>query len=144
MITSKIQLRARNRYYWFAWLAVLCAFVVARFVVLPEIAEKSHLNLGDWYMLGVWFPIMLLNLYEGRRLMSYLRQHHPAKWAELTTFGGFGPGYVNGFRSVPWLFSAETLNDPTLGRLKADYRHFIYWVLTVFFSFPIFVIAFRI
>jgi hypothetical protein len=131
-----------SRYYWFAWLAVLGGFGVARFAVIPRLTDEPHFHLGLWYLPVMWFPIMLLNLYEGRRLMSYLRQRHPAKWAELTTFWGFGPGCVNGFRSVPWLFSADNLNDPALERLKADYRHFIYWVMTVFFSFPIFGIAF--
>ena len=68
---------------------------------------------------------MLLNIYEGRRLMGYLRKHHPAKWAELTTFLGLGPGWVNGFRSVPWLYSADTLGDPGVAQLKSDYRQFI-------------------
>ncbi len=142
MNTSKIQFPSHARYYWFAWAVVLCLFIVLRFAVLPQFTDESHFNLSLWYTPGVWFPIMLLNLYEGRRLMRYLQLHHPAKWAELTTFCGFGPGCVNGFRSVPWLFSPDTLNDPAVAALKTDYRNFIYWVLTVFVTFPIFDIAF--
>ena len=92
----------------------------------------------------VWLPIMFLNIYEGKRLMSYLRKHHNEKWADLTTVLGFGPGNANGFRSVPWLFSSDTLDDPTLGRLKSDYRKFIYLTLTAFIGFPIFCIAYYI
>jgi hypothetical protein len=139
---SKVQFQHHVRYYWFAWATVLCAFAVVRFILPPRLIG-GHFNLGDCYVLGVWIPIMLLNFYEGRRLMGYLRKHHPAKWAELTTFLGFGPGWVNGFRSVPWLYSADTLSDPVVAQLKGDYRQFICWSLVVLFTFPIFFIIFN-
>jgi len=85
---------------------------------------------------------MFLNLYEGKRLMTYLRLHHFDKWTGLTTVFGFGPGNVNGFRSIPWLFSSDTLDDPLLGVIKMDYRRFIYLVLTLFLTFPLFCIVF--
>jgi len=140
--TSKAPFQSNVRYYWLAWATILCGFGVAQFVLPPRFAREPNYDVGLYYMLGVWLPVMFLNFFEGRRLKAYLRQHHPTKWAELTTFAGFGPGWINGFRFVPWLFSADTLSDPAVAQLKSDYRRFIYWVLIVFFTFPIFIIAF--
>jgi hypothetical protein len=91
----------------------------------------------------MWAPIMILHLDKGQRLMSYLRDHHHEKWVALTTFAGFGPGWKNGFRSVPWLLSKDTLNDPIVASLKSDHRRFLFWVFAVFLTFPIFTIAFN-
>jgi hypothetical protein len=134
----------RTSYYWLGWVTVIFAFATVRFVVIPRLATVPQFNLGICYALAVWLPIMALNLYKGRRLMLYLRDRHNDKWVELTTIPGFGFGHVNGFRSVPWLFSADTLADPVLANIKSEYRRFIYWVLTVFFTMPIFWIAFSI
>jgi hypothetical protein len=91
------------------------------------------------YMLGTWLPIMGLNFIEGRRLMQHLELHHRGKWEELTTFLGIGPGAVNGFRTMPWLYSKDDLGDRTVSILKEEQRQFIRFVLAVFFSYPVFV-----
>lgn len=132
------QYRSHFRYYWIAWIVVL-GFLF--FVRLFWASHFSDIEFVTVYVLSVWLPIMLLNFHHGRRLMGYLQKYHPAKWAELTTIFGFGPGYVNGFRSVPWLFSSETFDDATVVQLKRDYRNFLYFCLTVFFTFPIVFIA---
>lgn len=135
------QYRSHTRHYWIGWITILFGVFVARLFGPPRFRETGHFDFAAAYMFSVWLPIMLVNFYEGRRLMGYLKEHHPAKWAELTTFLWFGPGWVNGFRSVPWLFSSETLGDPAVAQLKCDYRKFIYFALTVFFTFPIFFIV---
>lgn len=95
-------------------------------------------NLSAIYLVGSWIPIMVINGFEGMRMMAYLREHHKDKWIELTTIPGFGAGNVNGFRVLPWLFSSENLGDELLENIKRDHRRFIYFVLTVFFTFPLF------
>jgi len=80
---------------------------------------------------------MVINGFEGMRMMAYLREHHKDKWIELTTIPGFGAGNVNGFRALPWLFSSENLGDEMLENIKRDHRRFIYLSLTVFLTFPI-------
>jgi hypothetical protein len=133
--------KSHLRLYWILWLSYLGVCFIL-WSTPRYFAQPIRSNLPVIYMLGVWFPVMFLNLYEGKRLMTYLRLHHFDKWTELTTVLGFGPGNVNGFRSIPWLFSSDTLDDPMLGVIKMDYRRFIYLVLTVFFTFPLFCIVF--
>ena len=143
MNSSVFKTLPRTRVYWIGWAIFVFVFATGRIVVGLRLVAAPQFDLGVCYMLGVWLPIMVLNIYEGRRLMSYLRAFHHDKWAELTTIPGFGgSGHVNGFRSVPWLFSSDTLSDPVLAKIKSDYRHFLYWVLTVFVTMPIFIIAF--
>ncbi len=77
---------------------------------------------------------MILNVIEGHRLMAYLEDHHREKWAEITHVPGFGPGGVNSFRTLPWLYSPDDLNDATLAILKEQHRDFIRWAITVFLS----------
>jgi hypothetical protein len=72
---------------------------------------------------------------EGRRLSSYIREHHPEKWQWLTYVLGFGWGIHNGFRTLRWLYSADDLGDPVVADIKKEQKRFIKWMLTVFFSY---------
>jgi hypothetical protein len=120
--------------YWKGWLSVLAVALAARILVFD--AGDDRFPLAMTYMLGTWLPIMGLNLYEGRKLTSYMRERHPAKWEQITRVPGFGAG-TNGFRLLPWLYSADTLGDPEVARRKSEYRSFIRFVLTVFCTYPI-------
>lgn len=143
MNSSVFKTLPRARFYWLGWAVLIFVFASVRVVVSLRFVAAPPFNLGVCYMLGVWLPVMAFNFHEGRRLMSYLHDRHHDKWLELTTIPGFGgSGHINGFRSVPWLFSSDTLSDPMLAKIKSDYRGFLYWVLTVFFTMPIFTIAF--
>lgn len=89
------------------------------------------------YIVGVWIPIMVLNLVEGRFLPKYLKSAHPLKWIELTTIFGLGPGFSNGFRSLDFILSRDDLGDPEVARLKTRYRGFLKFTLIAFIGFPI-------
>ena len=140
---QEYKFKSNLRLYWTVWLVYLVACFIA-WRAFHNFARSFHDNFPIIYMVGIWIPIMFLNLYEGKRLMAYLRQYHFEKWTELTTIPGFGSGNINGFRSVPWLFSSDTLDDPMLDVIKRNYRRFIYFTLTVFFAFPIFAFVFGI
>jgi hypothetical protein len=80
---------------------------------------------------------MILNFYEGHRLMKYLKVNHRAKWAYITYVPLFGPGGVNAFRTLPFLFSKDDLSDNRVFELKHNYKRFIRLTLTVFFTLPV-------
>jgi len=69
--------------------------------------------------------------------MCYIRTYHYVKWKELTTVNGFGPGWVNGFRSIPWLLSDDVVGDGKVAILKCEYRRLVYLTLTVVLTFPV-------
>ncbi len=123
--------------YWYVWLGIVAFAFILRFTIFLGVTSDRRSSLPITYMLGTWLPIMLLNLIEGRRLMLYLKTHHRQKWEQLTRIPGFGHGWHNGFRLLPWLYSAEDSGDPALATLKAEHRRFIRFVLTVFFSYII-------
>jgi hypothetical protein len=100
--------------------------------------EDYVFNLYLAYMIPTWGGVMILNFYEGRRLMAYLRKNHHEYWIYLTSGMGFGPGIANSFRSLPFLFSDDDLNDPNVKQLKENYRQFVLMLFLVFFSIPIF------
>lgn len=128
----------RIRIYWISWAVMALCFLLVRITFFPVVGSGEGVFLSFLYVVGVWLPVMVLNLYEGLELRSYIRRHHPEKWADLSSVGKFRTGNFNGFRSIPWLFSADTPNDPVLAEMKNGYRRFLYWVLAVFLTAPIF------
>ncbi len=87
---------------------------------------------------------MLLNWYEGGRLLLYLDEHHHAKWEEITYVSFLfikGPGGVNSIRTMRFVYSDDDLGDPRVRQLKDNYRKFVRFALTVFLTFPIIFIS---
>lgn len=122
--------------YWLFWILALS---VALAVHVHMSDDTDRFPLAMMYTLGTWLPTIGLNVYEGHRLMSYLRHHHTAKWNELTYVPGSGAGGMNSFRMLPWLYSAETLGDAEVARLKHEHRLFLRFMLTVFCSYVVIV-----
>jgi len=125
---------ARIHIYSLAWLSILLLALVLRFAVLPP-GSSGRAALPFLYMASTWIPVIVFNIREGKELMGYLASHHREKWEWLTTVPGLGPGNVNSFRSLPWLFSSDDLNDPTIAALKIANRRFIILALVIFFSY---------
>jgi hypothetical protein len=130
-----VQHTSMIRIYWCAWLAVVALAFLLRFTVFLGASSDRLFGFASVYAVSTWLSVMVLNVIEGRKLSSYLREHHPEKWQWLTYVPGFGAGMHNGFRSLPWLYSADDLGDPVVAALKMDQKRFIKWTLTVFFSY---------
>ena len=69
-----------------------------------------------------------------QRLSDYLRVHHMDKWKELTTIPGWGPGFTNPWRGLPFLFGREDLGDPEVLRLKVIVRNSYIYTVTGFLA----------
>ena len=119
------------------WFAIVALALGLRFTVFLSLSSDQRFALGITYALCTWLPLMVLNVIEGCRLMSYLKDHHRQKWEELTYVPGFGSGGGNRFRTIPWLYSSDDLGDPAVAIMKTDHRRFIRLMLTVFFSYLI-------
>jgi hypothetical protein len=78
---------------------------------------------------------MVINLYEGRKLISYLQAKHLKTWERITSGPGFGPGGVNGFRCLAFVYGTEDFGDQRLRELKLNYRRVVRFAVIVFFSF---------
>ncbi len=135
MNSTSNQQTSRISTYWRVWLCIVAFALVLRFTVFIGVTSDQRFSLGITYALCTWLPLMVLNVIEGRRLMSYLNNHHHQKWDELTYLPGFGSGWHNGFRTLPWLYSSDDLGDPVVAIMKTDHRRFIRFVLIVFFSY---------
>ncbi len=140
----KVTIKSYLRHYWSAWLILSTLAVLLRFFLLVPASEGSRFVLFMSYALMVWIPVMLLNWYEGGRLLSYLDEHHHSKWEEITyvSFLFFkGPGGVNSVRALRFVYSGDDLGDPVVSHLKANYRGFTRFMLIVFLAFPIIFIS---
>ncbi len=124
---------SRVRFYWYAWLGVVAVALVVRFTVFFG-PLGDHCGLSFAYSAGTWLSIIVLSSIEGHRLMSYLKQHFPQKWEEITYVPGLGSGMRNSFRSLPWLYAPDDTGDPVLAQMKKDYQLLIALILMVFFS----------
>ncbi len=94
--------------------------------------------IGGFLLCGL-LGVRLLMLQH--KLFEYLRENHFEKWKELTTILGFGPGYANGFRGIPFLYSKDDLGDPEVRWLKVKVRNsFALVLLTMLGTFLTFVV----
>jgi len=128
---------SRVRIYWFVWMALVAVAFALRFTFFAGASEQRLFGLATGYGIGTWLPVIALNYIEGHRLTSYLRRRHRQQWDELNYIPLLGCVGHNGFRMVRWLYSNEDFGDPMVTELKTDYRHFIRFLLTVFFSYLI-------
>jgi len=127
----------RLRVYWCVWMVLVAAAFVLRFTCFAGASEQRLFGLATAYGLGTWLPLMALNYIEGHRLNSHLKSHHRQQWDKINYIPLFGCVGHNGFRMVRWLYSKEDFGDPKVTELKTDYRYFMVFLLTVFFSFII-------
>ncbi len=124
--------------YWKVWLGLVLCLVIVRFTVLFHVkGDNALFVVFSCYAIPTWLTVMVLNMVEGHRLMNYLKHNHRAKWEELTYVPFFGPGGMNGLRTLPFLYSSDDLNDPVVGELKLNYRRFLKLTLIVFFTLPV-------
>ena len=121
--------------YVTGWIVVVCVIVI--FALLG--AKPGALIPA--YLLATWLPMMVINFYEGRRLMGYLKEHHNERWAYLTSSFLGGPGGANSFRSLPFIYSADDLGDPCVGGLKRNYRRIVLLMGLMFVHYPVAVVG---
>ena len=130
------QIKSYVAIYWRVWSVLVALLLVIRFLIYDGYNEDRFFLLFTFYAIPTWLAIMILGFYEGHRLMEYLKMNHREKWEYLTYVPLFGPGGVNGFRSLPFLFSKDDLGDNIVLELKKNYRKFIKLALAVFFTLP--------
>jgi|ERR1044071_632283 hypothetical protein len=135
MNSGNVRQHSRIGVYWYSWMAIVALAMVSRFTVFLGASSERLFALASAYGLVTWLPIMVWNVIEGRKLLSYMRTHHLEQWEWLTYFPGLGSGMHNGFRALPWLYSADDLGDPVVASMKGEQRRFIRFMLTVFFSY---------
>lgn len=123
--------------YQYCWLACIVMALVLRFTMFTEMDDRFIFTMS--FMMVTWIPTMILNVIEGQQLMEYLKNNHRDKWSEITYVPGFGPGGVNSFRTLPWLYSYDDQGDPQLASLKQQHRDLIRWMVTVFASYLVLV-----
>ena len=136
-MNEKIRRKSFIRIYWYVWFVLVFLLLASRFSIFKSSPENVLFNLFSIYFVPTWIAVMILNRYEGNRLMSHLKQNHRAKWEHITYVPFFGYGYYNGFRSLPFLYSKDDLGDQMVTELKKNYRRFIILALTIFFTFPV-------
>jgi len=142
-MTSRAITKSYISLYWRIWLALVACLLLVRFSILFRVqAEDTLFALFSCYAIPTWISIVVLNAIEGHRLMEYLKHNHRQKWEYLTSGPGFGPGRMNSFRSLPFIYSNDDLADSVVKELKTNYRRFVKLILTVFFTMlPLFIIT---
>jgi hypothetical protein len=132
---------SRAAFYWSGWLLLVAVVIGLRFAPAGLRPEISGVSLALGYVAIVSIGIMLVNFAEGRRLLGYLEQAHRSKWEYVTHVPFFGPGGVNSFRTLAFVFSRDDLEDERVGELKSSYRRVLALVLSAFVSIPVVFIA---
>lgn len=86
-----------------------------------------------FFMAYILFAGGRLLMYQ-HKLFLYLQENHLEKWKELTTILGYGPGYLNSFRSLKFIYGKDYLDDPEVLRLKVVIRNSITYVFLGFMA----------
>ena len=133
--TSKI--KSYILFYWKIWILIILILLLIKFLVMRYLNPDYNFLFFSIYIIPVWVMAMILNFYEGHKLMKYLKKNHKGKWENLTYCPGLGYGNGNGFRTLPFLFSKDDLEDNIVFQLKNNYKQFIKLALTIFFTSPI-------
>lgn len=130
-----------NNQYWKVWGASVLLLAALR-VTLEISTDNARFFLFSIYMVPLWLWVMYLNFRKGRDLMEYLKNNHNEKWKEITYVPLFGSGGYNSFKSLPFIFSKDNLNDERVKLLKKNYISFIKFALSVFVSIiPLFLLV---
>lgn len=73
---------------------------------------------GALYIFSSWVWVMISVL----KLSNKLYKDDYNTWVYLTSFGRFGPGLGNPFRSIPYFYSLNSNENPEILRLKGKIR----------------------
>ena len=124
----------RSSIYWRVWFGVVVTVLVLRCTVFFG-PWGDHLGLFTAYALATWLPLMILFPVERCRLLAYLEQHDPQKWAQLTGAQSDGSYRFPSYRSLSWLSTSMPTGDPVLEEIKHDRQWLTILALCVFLSY---------
>jgi hypothetical protein len=130
-----------NNQYWKVWGALVLLLVAVR-ATLELTTENSRFVLFSMYVVPLWSWVMYLNYRKGRDLTGYLEKNHHEKWNEITYVPLLGTNGFNSFRTLPFVFGNDNLNDEQVALLKKAYIGFLKFALSVFVSIiPLFLMV---
>ncbi len=91
----------------------------------------------------------LITMVRLFKLNRYIKNNNYLKWREITSLGGFGPGFSNPFRAWSYIFKNTKEEDEELLKLKDSarigLRYSFIWFGTFVFSLIVgFVILYKI
>lgn len=92
--------------------------------------------LFELYIIPTWLWVMYLNYRIGKDLFEYLKEKHYEVWNEITYVPFLGINGNNSFRSLPFIYSRNDLDDYMVDLLKKRYRRFIIFAIVVLISTP--------
>lgn len=76
-----------------------------------------------FFLLGIFFIIIGIFGWLLRfKLSRYLKMHKYKRWEYLTSFGLLGPGIINGFRSISYIYSNQDNEDIKIKNMKIKIR----------------------
>jgi len=124
--------------YWSLWIFALATLVVSRFTFLRDATEDTGL-FGAFmvYAAVSWGVAIIANAFEGARLMSHLKQNYYELWRDIRGVTPEGRWKLPSWGAYKFLLDGEDFGDPVIRRLKICRRRSLYYIGTVFCSFPL-------
>ena len=129
------------KYYWYAWLGAVSIFLILRYAILLNVSEDTKYTLFSTYALLTWLPLMGIGVYHGWKLRHFLDEYHPIIFKK---FFGHAYGMItidDPIGLIKFPFSKETFEDENLNRIKEFQKQLFFFVLAVFFSYPVLFVA---
>lgn len=127
-------LKSYNRLYWLSWVIYMLLFLGMRAINIPY----PRIIDPHVYYIFYMFIIMVINIYEGKRIIKYLQVFNNEKWKEFVHKNDSGIVTYKGLRLLHFIYSKEDSDDEKLLFLKRNYRKFLRFCIVVLVCFPIF------
>jgi hypothetical protein len=129
------------KYYWYAWLGAVSIFLILRYVILINASEHTKYTLFSTYALLTWLPLMGIGAYHGWKLRHFLDKYHPIIFKKFYSHAYGMITIDDPIGLFKFHFSKETFEDEKLNKIKEFQKQLFFFVLAVFFSYPLLFLA---
>ena len=117
--------------YWTIWLFIIAIMFYIKFFYLENPGDFP-VELFMLYVLAVWIPLLLLNIYEANRLSNYLESNYSHKTNKFKNrYGRYK------IISLLTFISKNNCDDNLLYQYGVNYKKFLVFTLFGFLTLPV-------
>jgi hypothetical protein len=110
--------KSNLKYYLFFWIIMLICYIFIYYSIISSIMVFIS------YVVISWIFDMVVNTYESRRIISYVKDNYNDEYIKMKSING-KEGVHNGFTTLAFIFSDKYQEDDILSKLKEGYKKVI-------------------
>ncbi len=120
-MNNKLALRT----YWRILIALIGAIIILKIVLRFNNASSNLMLITFFVYMLTWPILIIINFYNSYVISSYVETKYGQKLY-----------FTNTFKFFDFIFSDKNYEDGILQSMKNGYKRFLFFCLTVFFTYP--------